>query len=380
MYVRVGLAMLIAAVMLTQGSAAYGQTAKKGASKGAVAQFEAKFAEWKKVVAELRQNTLEIQAAKASDREKLVEARKEIVARGQEMEPSMKRLAEAAYVAAPNKNKDATEFVAAMAAEAERYERYEEALRLCSILIDNGYENKAAYVVGGRSAFNCNEFDTAAKYLKIAQDAKILEESPGGTMLATVEDFQKRWNREQELRDAEERANDLPRVKLTTSKGDIVVELFENEAPNTVANFISLVEQGKYNDTPFHRVIKGFVAQGGDPKGDGTGGPGYTIACECFRDDHREHFRGSLSMAHSGKDTGGSQFFLTFTPTQHLDGRHTVFGRIIDGMDVLAELQRRDPNNPPMPDPDRIISATVVRKRKHPYEPVRVTKKPTEKS
>ncbi|MBI2826059.1 MAG: peptidylprolyl isomerase [Planctomycetia bacterium] len=170
----------------------------------------------------------------------------------------------------------------------------------------------------------------------------------------------------------------MPRVLLQTSKGDIVLELFENEAPNTVANFVSLVEKGFYDGLSFHRVLPGFMAQGGDPKGDGSGGPGYTIACECYTPNHRQHFRGSLSMAHAGKDTGGSQFFLTFVPTPHLDeaqAPHTVFGRVIEGMDVLTALTRRDPTKQNQPDADKIIKATVLRKRDHAYEPKTVPDK-----
>ena len=156
---------------------------------------------------------------------------------------------------------------------------------------------------------------------------------------------------------------------MKTSKGDILIELFENEAPNAVANFISLVEKDYYNGLTFHRVLSGFMAQGGCPDGTGAGGPGYNIPCECHQDPHRKHFRGSLSMAHAGRDTGGSQFFLNFVPTQHLDGRHTVFGRVTEGFDVLAKLQRRNPQDPSAPEPDKILEAEVVRKRDHPYEP-----------
>src|SRR5581483_10952249 len=99
---------------------------------------------------------------------------------------------------------------------------------------------------------------------------------------------------------------------------------------------------------------------GGDPKGTGAGGPGYTIACECYRPDHRDHFRGTLSMAHAGKDTGGSQFFLTFVRTPNLDGMHTAFGRIISGFDALAKLQRRNPEEPNQPPPDKIVDAVVL--------------------
>ena len=110
-----------------------------------------------------------------------------------------------------------------------------------------------------------------------------------------------------------------------------------------------------------------FMAQGGDPKGDGTGGPGYSIRCECYDPNYRHHFRGSLSMAHAGRDTGGSQFFLTFVPTPHLDGRHTVFGRVVEGMDVLGELEKRNPDAPGATPPDKIIKAEVLRDRGHEY-------------
>jgi cyclophilin family peptidyl-prolyl cis-trans isomerase len=170
-------------------------------------------------------------------------------------------------------------------------------------------------------------------------------------------------------READAKADDLPRVKISTSKGDIVVELFENEAPNTVANYIALVERGFYDGTPFHRVIGGFMAQGGDPTGTGTGGPGHTIECEVGKPGARKHFLGSLSMAHAGPNTGGSQFFLTFRPTEHLDGKHTVFGRVIDGLDVLPKLNRTEGEMATGAAPDKIVKAVVVRKRNHPYEP-----------
>ncbi|HEY4310716.1 MAG TPA: peptidylprolyl isomerase [Pirellulales bacterium] len=335
--------------------------------------FESMFDDWKKLLAELRKNTLEYRAAKEDARPAIMKEREEILERGMAMQPKIMKAAESAFVAAPNKNKDVSVFLESMIQGAEQKEQYEEALRVANLLIANNYENKGVYSLAGRAAFNSNNFDEAAKDFKLAKEADVLEDNPGKQLLAQVPEYQKKWAKESELRAAEEKADDLPRVKLKTSKGDIVVELFENEAPNTVANFISLVEKGTYDGTPFHRVLKGFMAQGGDPKGDGTGGPGYTIACECDKENHRDHFRGSLSMAHAGKDTGGSQFFLTFVPTPHLDGRHTVFGRIIEGLDVLSELQRRDPADPK--DPDKIIEATVVRKRDHKYQPVTVADK-----
>ena len=165
-------------------------------------------------------------------------------------------------------------------------------------------------------------------------------------------------------------AEERPLVLMRTTKGDVVIELFEDQAPNTVANFVYLVEKGFYNGLKFHRVLDGFMAQGGCPKGDGTGGPGYAIACECYRPDYVHHQRGSLSMAHAGRDTGGSQFFLTFKATSFLDGKHTVFGQVVQGMEIVDKFQRIDPEKPnPYVQPDKIIEARVLRKRNHPYVP-----------
>lgn len=125
-------------------------------------------------------------------------------------------------------------------------------------------------------------------------------------------------------------------VKFTTTKGDFAVELYPDKAPVTVANFVQLVKSGFYNGIYFHRVVPGFVVQAGDPRGDGWGGPGYTIPCE-YNDIFYE--RGVLGMAHAGKDTGGSQFFITHTPQPHLNGRHTAFGRVVGGMKVIDRLE-----------------------------------------
>ena len=118
------------------------------------------------------------------------------------------------------------------------------------------------------------------------------------------------------------------------AKGDIVIELFDKEAPKTVANFVKLIKEGFYDGLTFHRVIPGFVAQGGCPNGNGTGGPGYTIEDELIGNPHK-HERGALSMAHRGPNTGGSQFFIVYEPQPHLDGVHTVFGKVIEGMDIV---------------------------------------------
>ncbi|WP_407644093.1 peptidylprolyl isomerase [Filobacillus milosensis] len=124
----------------------------------------------------------------------------------------------------------------------------------------------------------------------------------------------------------------------------IVIDLFEEDAPNTVKNFTDLAEKGFYDGLTFHRVIPNFVIQGGCPKGDGTGGPGYTIKCETEGNPHK-HQRGTLSMAHAGKDTGGSQFFICHAPQPHLDGVHTVFGQVKDGVEVVDRVRPGDVMN-----------------------------------
>jgi|TARA_R110002020_G_scaffold182042_2_gene377347 peptidyl-prolyl cis-trans isomerase B (cyclophilin B) len=134
--------------------------------------------------------------------------------------------------------------------------------------------------------------------------------------------------------------------KISTDKGTMVVEFYEKDAPNTVNNFVKLAKEGFYKDLNFHRVIPGFVAQGGCPNGTGAGGPGYKIDCE-LDGDNQFHDRGVLSMAHAGRNTGGSQFFLVHTrnATQHLDRNHTCFGKVVEGLDVIEKIQQGDKFN-----------------------------------
>lgn len=140
----------------------------------------------------------------------------------------------------------------------------------------------------------------------------------------------------------------LQYAKVSTSKGDMWLKLFPQEAPNTVANFAHLGNSGFYDNLIFHRVIPGFMAQGGCPTGTGTGGPGWAIACETATNTSA-HVPGTLSMAHAGPNTGGSQFFITFVDTPHLDGVHTVFGAIESddtaSFDVLSTIQGNDTIN-----------------------------------
>lgn len=254
--------------------------------------------------------------------------------------------------------------------------RYGQARQLADDILKLKADNPHALNLSGICRFADHDFEGAVKTLSLAKENGVLDEEMGAMYLQMGQSYIDYWKKEQEIRTREEaapEAEQLPRVKLETTRGEIVVELFENEAPNTVANFINLVEKKYYDGLKFHRVIPGFMAQGGCPNSrdgstgqPGTGGPGYNIACECYRPDARRHFAGSLSMAHAGKDTGGSQFFITHLPTPHLDKEvnpqsvHTVFGRVIQGLDVVRALEVDD----------TIKTATVLRKRNHEYVPV----------
>ena len=153
----------------------------------------------------------------------------------------------------------------------------------------------------------------------------------------------------------------LPSIKMQTSQGEIHIELFEDEAPNTVANMIELSEQGFYDGLVFHRVINDFMIQGGCPHGKGTGGPGYRFRDECHPDRCHDG-PGVLSMANAGPNTNGSQFFITHSAQPHLDGKHTVFGRVLEGLDVVNRISQGD----------EIQSVTVLNKRDHEYSVVKL--------
>lgn len=368
--------------------------ATPAAATAAKAQFDQRFAEYGNTLREIEKLRTDYQTAGGSGRktinfqleEKLKLAKQQLdgmIAAGTECY----RLAPQDYpqlgqlLVAIAKHYTAGESLRHKSGEVNGGDSYEKALPIIKLLIDSGNSDKRLPLWGFLAAFATNDYDQAQAYLKQVEASGILSDPSSITDPADqaalqmvqnysgmIDTYRDLWAKEQAIRAAEAQADDLPRVKLETTKGDIVVELFENEAPQATANFITLVKHGYYDGITFHRVLPLFMAQGGDPKGDGSGGPGYTIRDECRQPNYRHHFRGSLSMAKTAApDTGGSQFFLTFVQTPHLDGKHTVFGRVIEGMDVLGELQKRNPESPDAPAPDRIIKAEVLRDRGHEY-------------
>jgi cyclophilin family peptidyl-prolyl cis-trans isomerase len=357
------------------------ETPKQPAEKPVVAaDFPTLHQKWNEADKQLNELGEQYRLAASSEERTVLRLRyQKLVAESEQILPKLRAAAEAAFDADPGKDVAVNRLLMGMMAYGFRREDYAAVVKLAQKLLAGKVEDPVVYSIGGVAACLADDYDTAEKYLPLADKAGKLD-TEGKQHLADLPKNKELWAKEQAIRVMEKEADNLPRVKLETSKGTIVVELFENQAPQTVGNFISLVEKKFYDNTPFHRVLPGFMAQGGDPQGNGTGGPGYAIPCECHRDDHRLHFQGTLSMAHSGKDTGGSQFFITFLRTPHLDGKHTAFGRVVEGMDVLPKLQRRNPElerqGIPLPPPDTILTATVLRKREHEYVPTKVETKP----
>lgn len=339
------------------------------------AQWDEFFEQRKELIEKLK--TLEEEFPKAEEDRK-DEIRKEFLASRDtlinEIFPKLGKLAARIFADDPE-NLEAGEMAVQ---DAYEHNRYADAAKLAVAVLKAGGEDRESMItanIQGIAAFALHDFAKAHEIFKALEENGKLHPQLGGRYLEPSEQYAEFWDEEQALRKREAAAKgdaQLPRVLFKTNKGDIELELFENEAPNTVANFVSLVEAKKYDGIKFHRIIPNFMAQGGDPNtldddpsNDGQGGPGHTIQCECYGENARKHFRGSISMAHAGKDTGGSQFFLTHLPTPHLNPNpermtgHTVFGRVIKGMDVVDGLEVGD----------EIESAVVERKRKHKYEP-----------
>lgn len=352
--------------------------APEAGSASEVPPFGQLFTQWQTLLSELSELRAGYQNAEPDRQAEMKTRFNQLIVQGDAMLPLLVRAAQETCAESPG-DQAAGDFLMGTIVHRSKIDDYEGVLPLAETLIEGGAPNASVYAFAGLAAFATGQFDTASEYFQAADKAHVFaalkalgpehqRRQIGDSYRALIPYYQRTWAEEQKIRAAEAEADDLPRVLLSTNKGDIEIELFENEAPNTVANFVSLVEKGYYNGITFHRVLPGFMAQGGCPDGTGTGGPGYSIKCECTKPGYRVHFRGSLSMAKTAAPhTGGSQFFLVFTPQKGLDGQHTVFGRIIEGIEVLAKIQRRNPQAPNPP--DKIIEAKVLRKRNHDYVP-----------
>ena len=332
-------------------------------------QFNEKLTAYKGCLKKLRELKAAYQTADPKKKDEIRGEFDPLLAQAETIQKDLVPLAIAAFKSVKGQDLEVANFLYTMVHYATIKENYETAYDISKVILADKIPEQVniLYAFAAYSAFCTMNLEDAEKWFKIADARGVVEKADADDSMhirSMLENampmYKKYWPKEQEIR-TKEAGSQLPRVRLKTTKGDIVLELFKNEAPNAVGNFLTLVSKKFYTDVPFHRVLPYFMAQGGDPTGTGTGGPGYCIPCECHQGNARMHFRGSISMAHAGTDTGGSQFFLTFGPTFFLNNKHTVFGRVVEGMDVLANLQRIDPEKEGQPAPDKILEAVIER-------------------
>jgi len=242
------------------------------------------------------------------------------------------------------------------------------ALELTQLLLDKEVDQPKLYFFGYLASFAIEKFSEAEKFLS---QYEIVTRSKENSIREGLKKTIANWEKELELRNAETERNDLPRVRITTDAGVIEIELFEDQLPKTVANFISLVDQGFYDGLSFFQVIPGQIARTGCPQHNGTGNPGYFVAKE-LPTLRRNFFAGTIGMYQDSSGRIGSQFFITYIPSPTLDATYTSFGRVLSGMDVVYRLKMAEINSDRPVTPEifsKIIKAEVLRKRDHDYQP-----------
>ena len=277
-----------------------------------------------------------------------------------------------AFLEAPNQQKqvedDCIRYLRSLLGEqsTDGWFSPDKALTVAKRLIAGGIKNNHAYVYGAQAAYAVEEFEQAKTFLSsIAIDGATVD--PATTK--RIDEAVEKWNRELRFRESDAKSV-LPRVVFKTELGDFTVELYENEAPNTVNNFIWLVEQKFYNGLFFFYCQPGQISMAGCKRGDGSTNAGYFIPDELTVPELRHHFRGSLSMGNIIPNEGSSVFGILHQPMSQRDGKSAVFGRVVEGMDVIYKVPVISPNTIVTGGiPVKIHSATVVRKQSHPYEP-----------
>jgi cyclophilin family peptidyl-prolyl cis-trans isomerase len=357
---------------------------------------------------EFRKRLDALQKAKPDERRAMMLPYREQVDKIRSLAAALEQAGLAEYRRHPNQDQDLVEWMVIHLKDLINRDDYETAAEIATLLVKNKFDLRIQVVGGvtlpdgkhdtvltpraGMSFFGANDFDNARLYLERAQESGSLgmddlQLGMGGPQGVITMDalavkpteelewagrYRALWANEQKRRKAEGTADDLPIVRLSTSKGDITLQLFENDAPNTTANFIDLVENKFYDGCDFQDVISGLGAQAGRQSASGVS-PDFTIPAETDNPDHRVHFRGSLSMVTPDDSKASSEFRIAFLANRKLDDKNTVFGRVTEGFDVLVKLQRIDsayptPKNVVL---DKIVSAKVLRKRTHPYVPRR---------
>ena len=361
------------------------------------APLEEVLAKYNRATEKLRSSMKKVQAASIRFHNEPIdqsethrEAWQEAVASGQSDIESLRAAAMELFRRQDKPSEDVLEVAVRSCLEDVREERYRVGLEVLQ-RANTIKPTVASQALMARVQLLDNQFEAAKAFFDQHPEELESMTDTERQLYASIDELIPQFRREEQLRESEAAKDDLPRVELNTNAGQIVLELFENEAPQTVANFVHLVEQGYYNGVIFHNVKLEFVAQAGAfgiaqigevrrllPRG-----VPYTIYDENSKPEARKHFRGSLSMANQNSpNTASSQFFLSLTPQPFLNENHTVFGRVIEGLDVMADLTltfRTDEKgkDEPIEDaiPSVIFSAKVIRKRDHDYQPIKVGSK-----
>jgi cyclophilin family peptidyl-prolyl cis-trans isomerase len=286
----------------------------------------------------------------------------------------------AEYLLAPAENRPLADLLFGVLKRNAEADVYEGLLPIALALYENQYPAAELNGLLIMCSLANNEFELARNPLE-----KLIAQGRASNELIEIfnnlDELTSAWNEELEKRKIDSQGEPLPLARVTTTKGTLVIELFENDAPEAVANFISLVERGFYRYSQFFMVLSNLMAQTGCPSGDGMGGPGYFIPQESAQLSPRRMFRGSVSLAllPGMPDSGGSQFMIAFLPVKLLENQSRVFGRVVSGMPNVAKLNRIDPSEKkkegePPAVPDEIITIEIIRKRDHAYEPTRLSR------
>ncbi|MDA7979658.1 MAG: peptidylprolyl isomerase [Pirellulales bacterium] len=368
-------------VAAQDGTQATGQQTGGGQPGKAAQEFDALFAQWRTKLDAMRKLQVDYKQSRPEDRPAMEQQFDQLLGEAKEMSVQLQALIEAAYRENPE-DQEKAKFLESLAFLLFKEDKFEESLRLWNVLLDRSTDRRGQHLdYAGQCQYLLNDYSTAQKTLEDAEK-ELAGRRPlsaeAQSMRANLDLDRQAWEAELAAQKADEKpsgdALELPRVQLETSTGMVVIELFENEAPNTVANFITLVRKGFYDGLEFYRVVEGESALVGDPTNSGNGGAGYEIPFEASEEPYRKHFRGSVSMARQAisKETASSQFFITFRRdnARQLDGEYTVFGRVVEGMDTVTKFARPDARSEDgtISEPDRIIKATVLNARDHEYK------------
>jgi peptidylprolyl isomerase len=357
----------------------------------ASAEFQATLDQWRQTLVEINGVTIQYRNADPDNSADLKEQHRVLETRARGEFDQAFRQAYQLVKRAPRKNLVAAQFLLVGTHYRVGRDWYEMTGEAAELLLQVAGDNRRLPEIAGVSLFATNQFERARPFLTQAVELGLLDQKNFG-LLEKLDDFETAWQREREFRLAEAEKGDLPRVKFTTTRGDFVLELYEDHAPNTVANFIRLVEEGAYRGVPFYQVLESRIALAGDLRMSPMT-LGFRIADERDRPDRRDFFRGTIGMAkipnpeadqdpNSDKpqtipDSASSHFFIAFQPLPLDKSDHTAFGRIVEGIENFSALTRVDPSEKkeegtPVTEPDFILSAEVLRKRDHPYEPERI--------